>query len=379
MSKKDILIYLHRGSLSPRGGPYGVGYYLHEESMKDSNSRIDFLDGSIPNGCKKNYFRWFIKFIKMFIWPQEKSEISGNYLAVHFHTTMDMYMARRTLKRYKGKVLLMSHTPMPAALERYEAIRQKVPSWIAGTGLLKLLQKMDKYAFSRADYIVFPCEDAMEPYYSLWPEFESIILKKKDKVRYITTGITPRHAEKSREVVRQELNIPEDAFVCCFVGRHNKVKGYDRLKELGERLLSQNSNMYFVICGKEDPMKGLNHERWIEVGYTTDPYSYISSSDIFILPNKETYFDLVAIEVLSLGKIIVASRTGGNKYYEKNQVVGVKLYDTLNDAYDIITKLTTLTKEERTYLEQKNQEFYFEHLTADRMYQNTLMLYKDIL
>ena len=43
--------------------------------------------------------------------------------------------------------------------------------------------------------------------------------------------------------------------------------------------------------------------------WTNDPHSLINASDMFILPNKETYFDLIMLEVLSMGKIVLATNT----------------------------------------------------------------------
>ncbi len=47
---------------------------------------------------------------------------------------------------------------------------------------------------------------------------------------------------------------------------------------------------------------------------------------------KETYFDLVMLEVLSLGKIIIASYTGGNKYFKSSFAKGVFTYSKLEEA-----------------------------------------------
>lgn len=68
---------------------------------------------------------------------------------------------------------------------------------------------------------------------------------------------------------------------------------------------------------------GLKDSRWKEVGWTNDSQSIIAASDVFVLPNRETYFDIIMLEVLSCGKIVIASRTGGNKYFEKIGAKGV--------------------------------------------------------
>ena len=138
--------------------------------------------------------------------------------------------------------------------------------------------------------------------------------EKKKKHRYMPTGIVGCKAKVNREDFRKKYGIPDNAFVISYAGRHNEIKGYADLKKLGEKLLAD-KNVYFLIAGKEEPMTGLKNDHWIEVGWTNDPHSLIAASDVFVLPNHETYFDLILLEVLSLGVPVVMSRTGGNKYF----------------------------------------------------------------
>ena len=64
-------------------------------------------------------------------------------------------------------------------------------------------------------------------------------------------------------------------------------------------------------------MKGLQNPRWIELGWINYGNEVIANSDVFVLPNKETYFDLVALEVMRQGTPILMTKTGGNKYFLK--------------------------------------------------------------
>ena len=148
------------------------------------------------------------------------------------------------------------------------------------------------------------------------------------------------------------------------------MKGYGNLKKIGQKMLDGKTNMKFLIAGKEGPLTKLENPSWIEVGFTKDPYSIIAAGDVFLLPNNETYFDLVFIEVMSLGKIIVASRTGGNRYYEKAGVKGVFLYDTLDEAREIIERIRTMTLDEKLALEKANKEFYENNLTGKVFFEN---------
>ena len=83
------------------------------------------------------------------------------------------------------------------------------------------------------------------------------------------------------------------------------------------------------------------------------------------LPNKETYFDLVMLEVLSLGKVIVASNTGGNKYFSKIKAKGIFLYDTKEEAIKLINDIKRLSSQEKVKLEKANKKLFEDYFTME--------------
>lgn len=170
------------------------------------------------------------------------------------------------------------------------------------------------------------------------------------------TGTNKRIAKKTRKEVCEQYNIPGDAFIVCYAGRHNQLKGYDLLKKIGKKVLGLIPNAYFLIAGIEDPIKGLNNDRWIEVGWTNDPHSLMAAADIFVLPNRETYFDLIMLEALSLGTIVVASDTGGNKHFVNDK--GVFLYDDISRAVDIILNIWKMSPKEKNELNECNKKVF---------------------
>lgn len=377
---KSVLIYLEDGVLAPKGGPVGYNYHLKKQLDKMGVANIHYIHGNggasqsakdFVNKIKNSKLQYIAKILKSVVKKftylygfHHKSIVDlAPYDIVHFHLPMDMYMARDSLKNYKGKVVLTSHTPTVSSKEIYDLLtpwEKKYMNWF-----YKKLIEIDRYAFSRADYIIFPCPDAEEPYYNNWSEYASIKEKKKESYRYLLTGTEKRFAKRTRAEVCQEYGIPEDAFVLCYAGRHNEIKGYDSLKEMGKEVLARYPNAYFLIAGKEFPLKGLDDKRWIEVGWTTDPHSLIAASDAFILPNKETYFDLIMLEVLSLGKIVVASSTGGNKYFEKIDAQGVMTYKTEGEALLLIDKLYKMDKMQKNKYEMDNLRLFDECFCLD--------------
>lgn len=378
--EKNILIYMREGELAPKGGPIGYNFHLRQQLIKLGADNIHYLPGydATVRGVKhfvdniswqplKNFLvivKSILNKSKQLYGPNKKSVVDlNNYDVVHFHSSMSMYLCKDSLVNYKGKVVFTTHCPTLGYLQYIDMLtdwEKKHMMW-----LYKNLIKIDQYAFGRADYIVFPCPDAEEPYHNNWTEYKNIKESKKDNYRYILTGTEKRTAKRSRAEICKEYGIPEDAFILSYAGRHNEIKGYDVLKEIGENVLSKYPNAYFLIAGVEEPLKGLKHDRWIEVGWTTDPHSLIAASDAFVLPNKETYFDLIMLEVLSLGKIVIASSTGGNKYFEKIEAKGVMTYKSQEEALSLIDKLHAMSDEEKVMLQKSNEKLFDEQFSLE--------------
>lgn len=378
----SVLIFLPESDLSPAGGPLGVGYYIQQEVIKRNLSeQIVFL----PGGSQISYPKAFMKSVVNRLPDSLKKHIRSmrrllnlrnlltsssspefeKYDAVHFHSTLDLWLSRETLKSYKGVVILTSHSPVPAFEEFEDYCTTSYERYWFKANKERFIE-IDKYAFSRSDLVIFPTEGAMDAYYNHWPEFENLIRDKQ--VSFLTTGITPRFAQLSKAQVLKKLNLTRNDFLISFAGRHNFVKGYDLLKDLAGELFKIDDQIKIVVAGNETPLKRLDHPSWIEVGFTKDPYSYIAASDILIVPNRETYFDLVVLEGLSLGKIVLTSNTGGNRYFRKNKVSGVFLYDTLNQAAQIIRKIKSMPINERASLGKENFHFYEKYLTSQTFF-----------
>ena len=89
----------------------------------------------------------------------------------------------------------------------------------------------------------------------------------------------------------------------------------------------------------------------------------IAASDVFILPNKETYFDLVLLEVLSLGKIVIASKTGGNKYFKKINAKGIMVYNTIEEAAFLLDKVKLMNADLIKELEEENKKIFMDRFS----------------
>ncbi len=373
-----VLIFMREGELKPAGGPPGYCYNIRNELIRRGETSVEFLpseDATILT--RKSKYRAFMnkmpKFInatqialrrkhnykRMLKHPQKHSIDFSQYDAVHFHTTGSLFAHRKDLENYQGKVILTTHTPVPTHQEIYEELPTKTEKKLFRKFYMSLAS-IDKYAYERADYIVYPCEEAEESYLKNWSEYKNVRqeMQSLNKLFYIPTGIEPKIVTTDREVVRSRHGIASDDFVVSYVGRHNSVKGYDSLQTIAKLCWDNGKKYRFLIAGKEAPLTGIEDPKWTEVGWTNEPQAVIAASDVFVLPNRETYFDIVMLEVMSLGKIIIASRTGGNKYFERIGAEGIMLYDTVEEAQDLLNNVNNMTVEERNALGAKNLELF---------------------
>lgn len=260
----------------------------------------------------------------------------NTYNYIHFHSVFTMCLCKKMLRQFKGKIILTTHCPELPHLEYLHDLGISLKNvWRIN---LKYLELFEKIAFAKADYMIFPCKEALESYYNTDEYFENIITE--NKVKYLPTCIMPASYKLPRNSIRSKYGIAESEVVLIFIGRHNVIKGYDLLLEFGKYVLSNYNNVTFVIAGKQYPLEGLHNDKWLEIGWTDDPYSLINASDLFILPNKETYFDLILLEVLSLGKSVLLSYTGGNKYFERYNLTGLMYFEKCNitDMIDVFEK-----------------------------------------
>ena len=382
---KKVLIYFPENKLEPKGGPSGYLYELKNgmQCLKDDSIKISFLP-AVPNRIEDNkvirdkvpsFFREYRRIIRYSNLHNKKNnnEIIKNYDLIHFHYTEDLYFNREVLRDYSGKVVLTSHTPCAPFVEKLNRLTERDQRRYPQ--VTESLKAIDEYSFNRADYVIFPCPEAEEPYYHTWSEYKDI--RSAEKYKYLLTGIAQCSANESKEHIRKTYGIPANAFVVCYVGRHNKIKGYETLKEIAKEVIDENT--YFLIAGNETPLKRLNDPHWIEVGWTNDPHSIINAADVFILPNEETYFDLIMLEVLSLGVPIIASYTGGNKYFMHYNSESICLFKSKREAISIINMFKSNSPEYLKKLGSINKSIFaddFTNLVFAKKYVNII---KEIL
>lgn len=377
-----VLIYFNKNVLSPCGGPSGYLLNVYNQVQLHNDKDIYFLDENVKKSKKNKTLRKIISpfssvlFIKYIFNKHNniKPTDFNNYDIIHFHRPIDLFIQEKNLANYKGIVILTSHSPKVYYKELIEDAASKF-ELLFFKKIFSKMELVDRIAFSKADYILFPCKEAEEPYFNSWKQYKDIRIEYK--MLYCPTGIDNVPVKVSRKDIRNMYNVGEDKILISFVGRHNEVKGYDVLKKLGEVL---DKDKYTIICcGNESPLKGLDKENWIEVGWTNDPYSIVNASDIYVLPNKQTYFDIAMLQTLSIGKVSIISNTGGNKYFKNQEKNGIYLYNTFEQFVELINMISCQSIEERINIEDKQREFFKNNFTSEIYYKNYKLILNEIL
>ena len=174
--------------------------------------------------------------------------------------------------------------------------------------------------------------------------------------------------------------LKNDHFKVCYIGRHNSIKGYDLLVKAAKKIEKIDQDIKFVIAGRlgpEYPDKTLKN--WEELGWTNDPLSVESACNLFVLPNRETYFDLALIEALSVPSVVLVSDTGGNKYFRKFKTKAINFFKN-GDIEDLVKKILLIKNEYDTNkLKTENKKIYSNNFTSKIFAQNYVDVIENIL
>lgn len=383
----NILEFVYDSDTKPSvGGRNGYVFNIIE-SLKDNENVMVHTLHSESQIIKSDKVPNFVKSLTKIIRENHKinSFIKGDYTIndinaydiIHFERSIDLYQYRKCLKNFNGKVVLTDHSPIPPFSEWYENYYSDFAKKFGGKKVVERYKKCLEEAYYLTDYILFPCENADDAYPKYWENYPRIKTDNKNKYVYLPTGSVSQRMDIDKPCVRKEHGC-DDKFVACYVGRHNYSKGYDILIDIGTQFLVDKSNQ-MIVCGNEGPFFAPKLSNWKEIGWTKEANKFISMSDVFILPNRETYFDLVMLEVLSIGQIVVASRTGGNKFFEKYNNIGVFLYDTVEEANEILLNIKSMRESERELLRENNRKLYAKLFTVEEFGKRYESFYCDVV
>lgn len=380
MDKSSSVLIWNSFNISSRsGGPPTYIYNLNESisNGKDLNYCLDYINlhttktKPLPNNSQRN--NWKVLRILKFIstsWLMSffSKPPSKNYDILHFHLAMDVYVNRRWLKKTDSTIMLTPHSPELAAIEIVTDVYKLNRNTLWAKIFIFILVNRERSAFKIVDRFVFPCEEAREPYLS--DVVLNKILTTRNSCNYALTCSPEPIIKTCPSDIRTKLNIPLRSKIICYAGRHNHIKGFDIFVRAAKEILKKDENVYIIVLGSPGKIQSLNHPRCINVGWTKSPHDYMNAADIFVLPNRSTYFDLILLESLSLGNFIVASYTGGNKFFQKFKNKDFIFYDNhvelSNSILDALAFIKKSSNKDIIFKSIKNREIYESHFSIPK-------------
>ena len=395
-----ILIFEKISSLQNTGGPSGYLYNISEYLKLHPQSEIHFLreDGvkerllsrictfilmALVSLTKRSMLQHIPLVISNFMYGRKLTDDSIAYLnqfdAIHVHAGPIMYQFFKRNK-VKGKLILTSHCPEPVIDEMSGKPRAR-DFYNRHSKLRNWILKQEVKVYDICDYIIFPVPQAREPYENASPIYKEKFIDVNHKFFYVPTALNSTAMIPENNHVLDQFDIKKDKLCLCYIGRHTEVKGYYFLKETAKKCLDLLPDTRFVIGGMKDCKIGLDDTRWIELGWVNTP-TLLNEVDAFILPNKETYFDLILLEVLRQGTPVLISRTGGNKWYESYNVAGIKFFDYGNtdELIEKIREIKTLKENgELADVKETNRIFFRKTFGMKKYIENYLYCIRKIL
>jgi glycosyltransferase involved in cell wall biosynthesis len=134
----------------------------------------------------------------------------------------------------------------------------------------------------------------------------------QNKVKVIENGISLPNPTRSRQAIRRESGIPDDALVFGFTGRLTYQKNPELLLKAFHHLNHPQSYLLVVGTGELlDTLKQTTNPRVIFTGERTDVPDLLRVFDIFVLPSRYEGLSLSAMEAMAASLPIICTRTFG--------------------------------------------------------------------
>ena len=188
---------------------------------------------------------------------------------------------------------------------------------------------LKKYHWLHTDYTISnPVSKYSKLFQEIYLKFDKIIGVSNDVIKEFLkyykandTDVVYNLIDKEKIIsgsLKEKVNYPKDKLNLVTVGRMHYQKGYDRLIEVLNRLNIENklSNVLVHIVGDgpdelklRDLVSKYNLQDKVKfLGRKANPYPYIASADLFLLPSRYEAYSIVVLETLVLKVPILACR-----------------------------------------------------------------------
>ncbi len=194
--------------------------------------------------------------------------------------------------------------------------------------------------------------------------------------------------EEMRNETRKKYNIPDDAFVFCFVGSVRADKGVNELLSAFKEF--SKNNAYLLLCGDYFAADGVDKELFdwaqnnsnvIFTGHINDVYNHMASADVLVHPTYREGFGMVLQEAAALAIPTITTNIPGASEAIVDGETGllcekkdpVSLRETMEKLYSDPEKAKTLGKAGRLRIEKDFER----NMMIDRLIEDYKEIYKE--
>ncbi|MGP6204412.1 glycosyltransferase [Microbacterium sp. F2] len=203
----------------------------------------------------------------------------------------------RVARRLRRTSIYMPHSPSVAADEYL--MLQRLSGNTIDASMVDKLREGERLLFAMSDWVVFPCVEASSEYIA---SFGNELAQKR--VSYIASGVDGLSSMGHSNTQHS----PEP--VVLFVGRYVTHKGYDLYLSAAREISNEGVSARFESLGV-GPIEASDN-CVVDLGWSENPGEHIQRASVVVVPNRIAYFDLLPLEVASLGKPLVLTAVGGN-------------------------------------------------------------------
>ncbi len=210
---------------------------------------------------------------------------------------------------------------------------------------------------------------------------------KPSKLQVIYNGIDLEEIEKTTPMSRDQLGIPDDAFVVGMVGRLSKQKAPDTFVKAAKLIKEKIHNAFFLMVGDgelRDQIENLINQydlgsSFLITGWVDNPTAYMKVMDVGMLLSRWEGFGLVLPEYMACGVPIVATNVDAIPNIIKNGKNGMLVdrddYHKAAYAVDRLFKQPDLTSS----LVKTADNVVKTKFDGKRVAQNSEQLYKELI
>ena len=201
-----------------------------------------------------------------------------------------------------------------------------------------------------------------------------LIKTDPERFRVIYNGFDTRNlSTRSKESIRTELGLPQDAFVIGHTGRYAPAKNHDTIISCAEILCRQHPNVYFVLMGKGVKQSlqaridaaGLTRQIHL-LDYRSDALQLLPAFNLFYFPSLNEGQPNALIEAMATGLPFVASNIPSIR-----ESIPTNLYEHLVAPTDLTThikRIEYLYHNRQALRQTICQEWAIQHFDATKLF-----------